>query len=121
MEDPMDTPAVRLTAKGDPRKPGKRGGARPGAGRPKKTDPDQVKPIEGDLTMLELLRGIALGRYVVSAMQLTAARAAIQYEEVKAGDGGVGKQQQRDAESVQEQFPTTPPPSGHKPDLKAVQ
>lgn len=113
-----ETPAVRLTAKGEPRKPGKRGGAREGAGRPKKTDPEAICYIAQDLTMLELLRGVALGRYVVAPMQLTAARAAIQYEEVKAGDGGVGKQQQRDAEAVQEDFPQTPPPKGH---LKAVQ
>lgn len=113
MEDDKTTPPVRLTAKGEPRKPGKRGGAREGAGRPKKTDPDAVCYIEEDLTMLQLLRGVALGRYIVAPAQLTAARAAIQYEEVKAGDGGVGKQQQRDAEAVQDSYPQTPAPRGH--------
>lgn len=111
MDEVEDDKPVRLTALGLPRKPGKRGGARPGAGRPKKTDPDEPTVIEDDITMLQLLKGIALGRYKVSPMQLTAARAAIQYEQEKAGDGGKGERQQQEAKTTAGSFPQTPAPS----------
>lgn len=88
----------------------KRGGARPGAGRPKKTVPDVPTEIGEELTMLELLRRIALGRVKVTAAQLTAARAAVQYEQVKAGDGGKKDEAQAQAAAAHDDLPQTPAP-----------
>lgn len=105
-----DTAPVRLTAAGTPRKPGKRGGARPGAGRPRKEEPDAVQYVEDDLTMLELLRQVALGRLKISAQQLTAARTAVQYESHKAGDGGKREARMTAAEEEAGSFPVTPAP-----------
>lgn len=99
-------------------KPGKSGGARPGAGRkPKSKSPVNQKavretlesqphggalkrsnaepvPIEGSDT-LKLLQDIAFGRVDASNIQVRAAIAAVQYTHTKKGDGGVkdGKQE----------------------------
>lgn len=88
---------------------GRSGGARPGAGRPrKKTEPVQSAaerlepqphggslkrsdanptPIEAD-NMLEMLQKVALGQVRATSLQVRAAIAAVQYTHVKAGDGG---------------------------------
>ena len=89
--------------------PGKRGGKRPGAGRPKKA-PTEATRIDEDLSMLDLLREIALGRVQVNATQLAAARAAVQYEAVKSGDGGKKELRQAEAERELADLPMTPAP-----------
>lgn len=70
---------------------GRSGGARPGAGRPRKTPAvEQQKaptPIDAD-NMLELLQKVALGKVEATPLQVRAAIAAVQYTHVKAGDGG---------------------------------
>lgn len=88
------------------------GGARPGAGRPKKVDPDKPVLIEQEWSMLELLRQVALGRVAISPQQLTAARTAVQYEHIKAGDGGVKAARQNAATEAHGEIQTTPPPGG---------
>ncbi|MDR3381748.1 hypothetical protein [Cupriavidus basilensis] len=62
------------------------GGARPGAGRPKKEKLAPVPLEERD--MLQLLKDIALGRVEASTIQVRAAIAAVQYTHTKTGDGG---------------------------------
>lgn len=115
---------VRLTAKGEPRKPGKRGGARPGAGRPPKNPPkiEETYYVEdGRMSMLEFLRLTALGHIEPTALQVAAARTAVQYEEVKTGDGGKKESRQREAEAIGGTAGLAPtPPPGTKPQLKAV-
>lgn len=110
MLDDENCASGRLTAAGTPRKPGKRGGARPGAGRPPKRDAEAATYVEDDMTMLEFLRQVALGRLEVSAMQLTAAKTAVQYEAAKTGDGGKKEARQAAAEQTAGSFPVTPAP-----------
>lgn len=86
---------------------GRSGGARRGAGRPRKSAAieQSLEPqshggalkrerevpvpveVEGD-DMLTLLKQVALGRVEVSALQVRAAIAAVQYEHSKPGEGG---------------------------------
>lgn len=98
-----------------------RGGARPGAGR--KPGPaavakaaaqaalaaeaavaaiPQTKPIDrgSHRDMLEVLQAIAFGEIEVSANQLRAAIAAVQYTHQKTGDGGKKNLQQAKADQV---------------------
>lgn len=108
-----DTAPVRLTAKGEPRKPGKRGGARPGAGRPPAKPPkvEETHYVEDEgMSMLEFLRLTALGHIEPTALQVAAARTAVQYEQPKSGDGGKGEARQRAAEKVAGGLEPTPPP-----------
>ena len=86
---------------------GRSGGARRGAGRPRKSaaieqsleqqpnggalkrERDLPGPVDvEDDDMLKLLKQIALGRVDVSALQVRAAIAAVQYEHSKPGEGG---------------------------------
>lgn len=72
---------------GGPRK--NAGGARPGAGRPKKETPPPAAPIPmSDRDMLQLLQDVALGRVGATALQVRAAIAAVQYTHTKKADGG---------------------------------
>lgn len=93
---------------------GRSGGARPGAGRPRKTPAvEQQKaptPVEGDVDMLTLLQQVALGRVSATPLQVRAAIAAVQYTHVKAGDGGKKEAQQEAAEKVASRFAPAPPP-----------
>ena len=91
--------------------PGRSGGARAGAGRPKKIKSDgggaavqtslekqphggalkrsNATPVEiEDRDMLQLLKDIALGRVEATSTQVRAAVAAVQYTHTKKGDGG---------------------------------
>lgn len=111
-----DTAPVRLTAKGEPRKPGKRGGARPGAGRPAVKAPkvEETYVVQDvSMSMLDFLRLTALGQIEPTALQVAAARTAVQYEQPKSGDGGKTQSRQRDAEREAESLEATPPPGGH--------
>lgn len=70
---------------------GRSGGARPGAGRPRKTPAvEQQKaptPVKAK-DMLDLLQQVALGKVDATPLQVRAAIAAVQYTHPKAGDGG---------------------------------
>lgn len=88
---------------------GRSGGARSGAGRPKKTPAasqaveETLEPqghggalkrsaatpvvIEAD-NMLDLLQKVALGQVDATSLQVRAAIAAVQYTHTKAGEGG---------------------------------
>lgn len=107
---------VRLRADGKPRAPGKRGGARPGAGRKPKPKPEDVQVFyveDETMSMLEFLRKVALGHLVVSQVQVAAARTAVQYEAVKTGDGGKGEARQKAAKDTADELPSTPAPAAH--------
>lgn len=87
-----------------------RGGKRPGAGRPKGSVQGKHTVVESDLTMLDLLRQVALGRIQIDAVQLKAAIAAVGYEATKPGELGKKETQQAAAEEISAAFPVTPPP-----------
>lgn len=94
---------------GGPRK--NAGGARPGAGRPRKPKGDQApKPIS-DRDMLQMLQDVALGKVEATALQVRAAIAAVQYTHAKMGEGGKKEKKQAAAESkAGGRFATPPPP-----------
>lgn len=83
-------------------KPGRSGGARPGAGRKPQPKAPPAPPvlIEGDGDMLKLLQDVALGRVEASALQVRAAIAAVQYTHTKKGDGGKKDEQREKAGKV---------------------
>ena len=94
---------------GGPRK--NAGGARPGAGRPKKEKPPPPPPIEiEERDMLSLLQDVALGRVEATALQVRAAIAAVQYTHTKKGDGGKKEEVQERAEQVASKFKRAAPP-----------
>ncbi|NUA26117.1 hypothetical protein FCJ59_04730 [Cupriavidus basilensis] len=84
------------------------GGARPGAGRPKKEKPAPVPLEERD--MLQLLQDIALGRVEASTTQVRAAIAAVQYTHTKKGDGGKKEEKEAAAKKVASRFSPAAPP-----------
>ena len=89
------------------------GGARPGAGRPRKTPAveQQSAPIPVKATdMLDMLQQVALGQVDATPLQVRAAIAAVQYTHVKAGEGGKKEAQQEAAEKVASRFAPAPPP-----------
>jgi hypothetical protein len=88
----------------------KRGGARPGAGRPKGSGTVPTQRVEDDFTMLELLEQVALGRLEISALQLKAATVAVAYTATKLADGGKREMRQAEAERELDALPMTPPP-----------
>lgn len=73
-------------------RPGRSGGARPGAGRPRKPKDEAAEnpppPVIPDCDMLTMLQQVALGRVEATALQVRAAIAAVQYTHTKRGDGG---------------------------------
>ena len=79
---------------------GRSGGARPGAGRPRKPKDPVVPVLEAGRDMLALLQDIALGKIEVNQTQLRAAIAAVQYTHPKMGEGGKKQQRAADAEKV---------------------
>ncbi|BAE72707.1 hypothetical protein [Xanthomonas phage OP1] len=88
-----------------------KGGKRPGAGRPKGTT-KKPQPVEDTgMSMLDLLRQIALGHIDASPNQLKAAIAACGYEVAKPGEVGKKQEAQQQAEETALAFPTTAPPS----------
>lgn len=82
------------------------GGARPGAGRPKK----QPAVIPDGVDMLALLKDIALGRVEATALQVRAAAAAVQYTHAKMGEGGKKDQAADAAKKAASKFAATPAP-----------
>jgi hypothetical protein len=90
---------------------GRSGGARPGAGRPRKKPESPPAPtqIEAE-NMLDLLQKVALGQVKATALQVRAAIAAVQYTHIKAGDGGKKEARQEAAEKVASRFAPAPAP-----------
>ena len=94
---------------GGPRK--NAGGARPGAGRPKKEKPPTPpQPVLPETDMLTMLQNVALGRVEATALQVRAAIAAVQYTHTKRGDGGKKEEKAAAAAKVASKFATATPP-----------
>ena len=94
---------------GGPRK--NAGGARPGAGRPKKEKPPTPPPpVLPETDMLTMLQNVALGRVEATALQVRAAIAAVQYTHTKRGDGGKKEEVQERAEQAASKFRRSAPP-----------
>ena len=94
---------------GGPRK--NAGGARPGAGRPKKEKPPPPPPtVLPDTDMLTMLQNVALGKVEATALQVRAAIAAVQYTHTKKGDGGKKEESQERAEQAASKFRRSAPP-----------
>ena len=94
---------------GGPRK--NAGGARPGAGRPKKEKPPPPPPVAiAGRDMLALLQDVALGNIEATALQVRAAIAAVQYTHMKKGDGGKKEVVQERAEQAASKFRRSAPP-----------
>ncbi|KOR46433.1 hypothetical protein ADT27_10260 [Xanthomonas oryzae] len=89
----------------------KHGGKRPGAGRPKGTSKKPAPVEDTGMSMLELLRQIALGHIDASPNQLRAAIAACGFETAKPGEIGKKEAAQMEAEEISQAFPTTSPPN----------
>lgn len=87
---------------------GKSGGARAGAGRKPKPQPEvQLLP---QMDMLQMLQDVALGRVDASPLQVRAAIAAVQYTHAKKGEGGKKEEKQASAEKVAGKFGARPAP-----------
>ncbi|CAG4925667.1 hypothetical protein R52603_05398 [Paraburkholderia saeva] len=84
------------------------GGARPGAGRPKKSKPAPTPIDERD--MLQLLQDIALGRVVATVIQVRAATAALPFLYAKKGEGGKKDEQAEKAKRAANKFGSMQPP-----------
>lgn len=93
---------------GGPRK--NAGGARPGAGRPRKMKNDQKPQLIDDCDMLQMLQDVALGKVEATALQVRAAIAAVQYTHAKMGEGGKKEKRQAEAEKVAGRFTSAAPP-----------
>lgn len=100
---------------------GKRGGARPGAGRkPKPKQETVIIPVESGMDMLELLQKVALGHIEASTTQVRAAIAAVQYTHAKKGDVGKKDERQQAAEQAASKFRRQSPPKLVAQNGKAV-
>ena len=92
---------------GGPRK--NSGGARPGAGRPKK--PKEPTPQISERDMLQLLQDIALGRMEATNIQVRAAIAAVQYTHAKKNPEGKKQAAEEAAKAAAKgRFASSPPP-----------
>jgi phage terminase small subunit len=87
---------------------GRSGGARSGAGRPRKEPPKPVPLADRD--MLQLLQDIALGRVDATPMQVKAAVAAVQYTHAKKGESGKKAEKEANAKAAASKFSRLPPP-----------
>jgi phage terminase small subunit len=91
-------------------KPGRSGGARPGAGRPPKPqEPPPPAPPTGD-TPLAFLLGVMNDLAQEPALRVRAAVAAAQYVHMKKGDGGKKEEQDAKAGKAAAKFSTAAPP-----------
>lgn len=68
---------------------GRSGGARAGAGRPKKTAPEKP-PASGYVDPLQFLQAVWTGEIEASVTQVRAATAALPFKHKKLGEGGKG-------------------------------
>lgn len=70
-------------------KPGRSGGARPGAGRPPKTQEEKTTIVApGNQTPLEFLLCVMNNNDIEDRLRLDAAKTAAQYVHAKIGEGG---------------------------------
>lgn len=70
-------------------KPGRSGGARPGAGRPPKTQEEKTTiATPGEQTPLEFLLSVMNDNSIEDRLRLDAAKTAAQYVHPKKGEGG---------------------------------
>jgi len=70
-------------------KPGRSGGARPGAGRPPVSDEEKTTiATPGNQTPLEFLLGVMNDNAIEDKLRLDAAKTAAQYVHAKVGEGG---------------------------------
>lgn len=81
---------------------GRSGGARPGAGRPRKAAVPVLEAPQASEApdMLKFLTDVALGRIDASPTQVRAAVAAVQYTHTKRGDGGIKEGRQEAAKKA---------------------
>lgn len=92
-------------------KPGRSGGARPGAGRPRTKPEESTVPVpQGDVDMLQLLQNVALGLTEATPLQVRAAIAAVQYTHTKRADGGKKEEAADKANKAAGKFTPTQPP-----------
>lgn len=98
---------------------GRSGGARAGAGRPRKPKDETAKAppplIEAD-DMLDLLQKVALGQVEATALQVRAAIAAVQYTHPKKAEGGKKGERSAAAKKASsgKYAPSAAPPPGGK-------
>lgn len=88
---------------------GKSGGARPGAGRKPKPQPE-VQKLSASLDMLSMLQQVALGQVQATPLQVRAAIAAVQYTHAKKGEAGKKDEKQSAADRVASKFGARPAP-----------
>lgn len=98
---------------------GRSGGARPGAGRPRKKQDDTPKAPPPQIKaedMLDLLQKVALGQVEATALQVRAAIAAVQYTHPKKAEGGKKAERSVAAKKASsgKYAPGAAPPSGGK-------
>lgn len=96
-------------------KPGRSGGARPGAGRPKKEKKEKAEEItiatNGNQTPLEFLLSVMNDNAVEDRLRLEAAKTAAQYVHPKKGEGGKKEEVAEKAKKVAGgKFAAAPPP-----------
>lgn len=90
-------------------KPGRSGGARPGAGRPKK------EPVVLPLSVtyedpLAFLKAVMNNNGAEAKLRVDAAKALMPFVHQKLGEGGKKDQKQQDAEKVASKFGAQAPP-----------
>lgn len=91
-------------------KPGRSGGARPGAGRPRK-EPDVLALFETYDDPLEFLKAVMNDKAASAQMRVDAAKAMLPYKHNKLGEGGKKDQQQQAAKKAGNgKFGSAPPP-----------
>ncbi|WP_198116915.1 hypothetical protein [Massilia rhizosphaerae] len=84
-------------------KPGRSGGARPGAGRPKKQPVTLPLAVHYD-DPLVFLKAVMNDPGTEAKMRVDAAKALMPFVHVKKGEGGKKEQKQADAEKVASKF-----------------
>lgn len=90
-------------------KPGRSGGARPGAGRPPK-EPDILQVAATYDDPLKFLKAVMNDASTDAKMRVDAAKAMLPYVHQKLGEGGKKEAKQDAAEKVAARFTSAPPP-----------
>lgn len=81
-------------------KPGRSGGARPGAGRPRSAEGVANIQTDGELEPIEFLLTVMNDNAVDPKLRLRAAIAAAQYRHTKRGDAGKKEERQNAAKAA---------------------
>ena len=90
-------------------KPGRSGGARPGAGRPKKEPAVLTLSVQYD-DPLAFLKAVMNDNGTEAKLRVDAAKALMPFVHVKKGEGGKKEQKQADAEKIASRFGQSAPP-----------